>query len=301
MKPARTLLPAALALALGAAHAHDTWFAALPATGGATLLALGTGTRFPAHETGVEARFLVQRACRAAGRPDAGPVPAPCAMPALYNEDRSLWLQPPAGAATCWAQLAPFDIELAPDKVPVYLGEIQATPDVRAAWAAMQARGLPWRERYTKHARIELAAPSSEPAPTDLDLHLETAGQPVRVGSPLTAQALLHGQPLAGLALELRSENSPLGLWQRTDAQGRITVSVPLPGRWLLRGVDLHVSGSDPERWDSRFATLAFDAGPAADAGDQKGSSLTLNARSTSQPAATTAISKEPPSSTARR
>ena len=301
MKPSRSLLPAALALVLGAANAHDTWFEALPVTGGATVLALGTGTRFPAHETGIEARFLVQRACRAASRSGAGPVPAPSALPAQHNEDHALWLQAPAGAATCWAQLTPFDIELAPDKVPVYLQEIQATPEVRAAWAAMQARGLPWRERYAKHARIELAAPSSDPAPTDLDLHLETAGQPVRVGSPITAQALLKGRPLAGLALELRSENSPLGLWRRTDAQGRIAVAVPLPGRWLLRGVDLRVSGTDPDRWDSRFATLAFDARPAAGAGDQKGSSLTLNARSTSQAAATTAISKEPPSSTARR
>jgi hypothetical protein len=150
-------------------------------------------------------------------------------------------------------------VELAPDKVPVYLQDIQATPEVRAAWAALQARGLPWRERYTKHARIELGTPSSAPAPTDLDLHLETAGQAVRVGHRYTAQALLNGQPLAGLALELRSESSPLGIWRRTDAQGRIEVTVPLPGHWLLRGVDLHLSDSDPERWDSRFVTLAFE------------------------------------------
>jgi hypothetical protein len=109
---------------------------------------------------------------------------------------------------------------------------------------------------------------------------------------------------LAGLALELRSETSPLGIWRRTDAQGRIDVSLPLPGRWLLRGVDLRVSALDPDRWDSRFVTLAFDvtaAAPAASLAGQNGSSLTLNARSTSQAAAMAAISSEPPKNTARR
>jgi hypothetical protein len=156
---------------------------------------------------------------------------------------------------------------LAPDKVPVYLQDIQATPEVRATWAAMQARGLPWRERYTKHARIELGPPSAWPAPVGLDLHIENSNSKARVGTNLSVQALRDGQPLAGLAVELRSEASPLGIWRRTDAQGRIALAVPLAGRWMLRGVDLRVSAADPDRWDSRFVTLAFDVAPAATAG----------------------------------
>jgi hypothetical protein len=135
-------------------------------------------------------------------------------------------LQAPRGAGTCWVQLRPFDVEVAPDKVPVYLQDIQAKPEVRAAWAAMQARGLPWNERYTKHARIELGLPSAWAAPVGLDLHIENAGSNVSVGSTLSVQALRDGQALPGLALELRSEASPLGIWRRTDAQGRIAVTL---------------------------------------------------------------------------
>lgn len=263
MNASRTLIPALLALATGAATAHDTWFEALPvATGAATLLALGTGNQYPAQETGIDARYLSARDCRRAGPPAAGATPL--ALKALRNTPTSLLLQAPRGAATCWAQLQPFDVEVASDKVPVYLKEIQATDDVRATWAAMQARGLPWREHYTKHARIELGPPSALPAPLGLDLRIENAGSSARVGTNLSVQALRDGLPLAGLAVELRSESSPLGIWRRTDAQGRIAVTAPLPGRWLLRGVDLRVSASDPDRWDSRFVTLAFDVTPVA-------------------------------------
>ncbi len=267
MKSAPQLIAAALALASGAAAAHDTWFETLPAQAGAsgTLLALGTGNQYPLQEFSIDAHYLASRGCRVAG-PQAASA-APLALKALRNTPTSLVLQAPNKAATCWAQLTPFDVELAPDKVPVYLKDIQATPAIREAWAAMAARGLSWREHYVKHARIELGAPSDAPVAMGMDLRLETAGQAVRVGSPVSAQALRDGQPLAGLALELRSETSPLGIWRRTDAQGRISVTAPLPGRWVLRGVDLRVSATDPNRWDSRFVTLAFDVTPAVVAG----------------------------------
>jgi hypothetical protein len=252
-----------LTLAAGAATAHDTWFESLPVTaGGAPLLALGTGNQYPAQETGIDARYLAVRGCRSADRflPDA----APLALKALRNTPTALLLQAPRGATTCWVQLTPFDVEMAPDKVPVYLKDIQATPEIRATWAAMQARGLPWREHYAKHARIELGTPEALPSPMSLDLHIANATSAVQVGTNISVQALRDGEPLPGLAVELRSDSSPLGIWRRTDAQGRFTVAAPLPGRWLLRGVDLRVSADDADRWDSRFVTLAFDVAPAA-------------------------------------
>ena len=70
------------------------------------------------------------------------------------------------------------------------------------------------------------------------------------------------GQPLAGLPVELRHENSALGLWRRTDGDGQVRIALPWPGRWLLRGVDLRVADDDADAWDSRFATLSFDVLP---------------------------------------
>ncbi len=36
-------------------------------------------------------------------------------------------------------------------------------------------------------------------------------------------------------------------------------LAVPLAGRWLLRGTDVRPSTQNPDRWESRFVTLAFE------------------------------------------
>jgi hypothetical protein len=82
------------------------------------------------------------------------------------------------------------------------------------------------------------------------------------VGDRLAFQVLRDGQPLADFAVELRSATVRFGQWGRTDADGRVEFKPPLPGRWLLRGVDLRVSATDPDAWDSRFVTLAFEVLP---------------------------------------
>jgi hypothetical protein len=293
--PLARALAASLAACALAVQAHDTWFQPLSAEAG--LLALGTGTRYPVQDSGVGAEYLARQGCRTEGPGRQGTV----ALQPLRNDPKALVLRAPPGATTCWAQLTPFEIELPPATVEVYFRDIQPPPAVREAWAALHAQGLPWRERYTKHARIELGAPQAAATPMDMDLRLAD-GPPLRVGATLVAQALRDGQPLPGLALELRSEDSPLGIWRRTDEQGRVRIPLPLPGRWVLRGTDLRLSANDATRWESRFVTLAFEVGAAAPGADaQNGRNLTLNALSTSQAAATTAISSEPPTSTARR
>ena len=142
----RALAAALLAFA-GAAAAHDTWFQPQPPTpGGHLVFSLGTGTRFPTYEFPLGYEYLVGSGCRGEGATSA---------PLAHVEDRpaSLLLRSATplkvgtSGLTCWAQLAPFDVEVPPDKIEVYLREIQAGPALRASWAAMKARGLPWRER----------------------------------------------------------------------------------------------------------------------------------------------------------
>ena len=70
---------------------------------------------------------------------------------------------------------------------------------------------------------------------------------------------LRDGQPLAGLPVELQSADAAKGIWRRSDAQGRISLPALPAGRWLLRGTDLRRSDAQPDTWDSRFVTLAFD------------------------------------------
>jgi hypothetical protein len=257
----------ALAAAAGAAGAHDTWFQPLPPTArGAPVLALGTGNQFPRLETPVALRQLHSSGCRGPGLPatklrwvadEAAALVLRTALPA------------PAGAAlTCWAQLVPIDIQIDDSTVDVYLDEIRALPAVRERWAALKARGLPWRETYVKHVRLELpgaAAQAAAPtAPVDglgLDVLVDSP-QPLRAGDTLRAQVLRDGQPLAGLPVELRNALSPLGLWRQTDAQGRIEVVLPLAANWLLRGVDLRPAADHDQRWDSRFISLGLQVLP---------------------------------------
>lgn len=255
------LATALMGCTLGAA-AHDTWFMPLPALRpGELRLALGTGDRFPTQEYAIDPKFLVRRGCNSHA---PGPVGA---LRAEQTTATALVLRAPASARSCWAQLTPFQLTLEADKVPVYLKEVNASAELRATWAAMQARGLPWNETYTKHARINLgdvSAQSAEPSGMVMDMLLEAAPGPLRVRDPVVVQVLREGRPLAGFNVELLGELSPLGLWKQTDDQGRITVQPPLPGRWILRGIDLVRSASRPDEWESRFVTLAFDVAPAA-------------------------------------
>jgi hypothetical protein len=261
-------LAATLAVGLAAAtltaSAHDTWFESRPSPDrGAVLLALGTGTQFPRFESPVGIEQLRSQGCRRGDAPAAtlqGVSDTPTALVVRAAPD------PGAGAAgiTCWAQLVPFDIELAPDKIKRYLDEIHPPQAVLDAWADMQARGIPWRERYTKHARIELAAGTAPPGrvPMDMDVLLENGQGPVHAGDTLVFQVLRDGAPLADFSVELRGDRSRFGLWRKTDAEGRIRIPAPLAGHWVLRGTDLRLSASVRDAWESRFVTLAFEIVP---------------------------------------
>lgn len=266
-----------LALLAGPSLAHDSWFAPLPRTDrGEAVFAFGTGNQFPVMEVTIPLSQLASSGCRGEGQ---GGSQRAASLRWVADRPVALVLRsarpvPATAALTCWAQLHPIDIEIADNAiVEIYLKEVNALPAVRERWEAMRARGVRWQENYTKHARIELGAMdagAAASAPADLaapvaglglDLRLENPGL-LRAGDTLRAQLLRDGQPLAGLPLELRSDLSPVGIWRQTDAEGRISVTVPLAARWLLRGVDLRASERRADAWDSRFITLAFEVLP---------------------------------------
>jgi len=254
----------ALCLLAGSACAHDTWFQSLPSTpGGHAVFTLGTGTRFPTYEFALAYEAIAASGCRGEGV---------TAAPLARVEDRPTTVVVRSAtplnarsAITCWAQVVPFDVEVPPDKIELYLREIQASPALRATWEGMKARGLPWRERYTKFARIELGGTGPRAAlPLAMDVVLDNPRQPIRAGDELGFRVFRDGKPIADLPVELVGNLSPLGIWRKTDAEGRIRVTVPLAGRWILRGVDLRVSSQTPDEWVSWFVALGFEVSPAA-------------------------------------
>jgi hypothetical protein len=264
------LLPrfaAALALlACGAgASAHDTWFQPLGGPSGAPLLSLGTGNRYPVQEFAVGAEQLARRGCHSGDG-------AEVSFSAVRHLPKALLMQAVVAGAprerlvaplSCWTQLVPFEVELEPRLVEVYLDEINAPAAVREAWASMRSRGVVWKERFTKHARIELPAGGSmaPPVPSGMGLDAMPEGglQRLRPGDPMVVQVLRDGQPLPGLPTELVDAHGASGGWFRTDHQGRVGFSAPAAGRWMLRGTDLRLSTSQPHSWDSRFITLVFE------------------------------------------
>lgn len=254
------------ALLTGPAAAHDTWFEAR-ADG---RLLLGTGNVFPLRETGIGAGHLAVRGC------DGGP------LAVVAEGEQALELQPPAAAGSCWVQLDAFEVTLTPALVDAYLHEVRPPAALLQAWRALQARGLPWKERYVKHARIVLGGDAARPAPIGLDVVTPAPGR---------FQVLRDGRPLPGFNVEFRHERARFGVWRTTGEDGTVDFATSLPGRWVLRGIDLRLA--DDQVFDSRFVTLAFDV--------QNGMKLSSNARSANQAAATAAISSEPPASTPRR
>ena len=128
-RPAAWLLAALLSAAAVPATAHDSWFQALSQGRAGTLLALGTGNRFPGFEFGVDARYLVKPGCRDASG-------AALALEALRDGPHALWLRSGAEANSCWTQLSAFEVDLPADKIDIYLDELRPPPAMLAAWAA---------------------------------------------------------------------------------------------------------------------------------------------------------------------
>lgn len=265
----RAWLPVLACVLAPLAQAHDSWFAAMPSPqANEVRLALGTGNRFPSHELSVGTGAIKRHGCRAAG--------APAVALRIVGETKEA-LQLRARIATgsdrgptqlsCWAQMPTFELEMEADKVALYLDEANASEALRQTWASMRARGLPWRERYTKHARYEwFAAPPVAPrrgfttpaVPMGMDIVLLGVPGAPRAGDTLHFEVRRDGRALADQPIELLAASGQAGTWVRTDAAGRARVVLPTPGEYLLRGIELRLARTDPSTWDSRFITLAF-------------------------------------------
>ena len=107
---------------------------------------LTSGETFPIDDFAIVpsrvARALVREASftRTLSRPTAA---------AVALEYR--WTPKFAGVATVGVELHPTTLVLEPKLIDEYLGEIDASDDVRATWKSL-GTGQKWTESYTKHA-----------------------------------------------------------------------------------------------------------------------------------------------------
>ena len=153
----------------------------------------------------------------------------------------------------------------------------QATTFVRVASGArpLPAADASWRAAWHAAARAGDGGggepPSDTPPPT-LELLPEADPTGVRAGDTLVVRALRRGVAVAGLTVTLaggdggtrvRKALLPGSGARRTDAEGRVRLVLPSPGRWLLRATDLRRPTRDPARdaaldWASEVATVTL-------------------------------------------
>lgn len=259
---ARVALLLAVAVPAVPALAHDTWFERIEgnerAAGQPLQLALGTGAHYPRYEDPVQPGVVKHMACIDAK--GAAHAPDPGRVGRRHTVLRVPGLDAAAVGFSCVVRLQHFEIELAPALVDVYFEEIRAGAALRSVLARERAAGRPFTERYLKVARIEgVLAPPRGTDPQPLDVQRVAPGGELKAGAEAVFEVLRDGKPLADLPVQLLNDAAPAGLWARTDAAGRVSIRLPLPGRWLLRGVDLRPPTAEGARWDSRFIAYTFE------------------------------------------
>ena len=257
----KRVLPALLLAALpNLSFAHDTWL--LPdrwrvAVGEAQGFTLTSGMAFPAPETAVKADRLAARSLRLAGQKTALDPGA---------SDRALHLSAGTkgeGVAVAWITTRERSLTLTPKQVEEYLAEIGATEAVGPAWK--KSGQTAWRETYVKLAktfvRVGGADDRSWAEPVGLALELVPTSDPTRlkVGDTLGLNLVSKGQPLPDFAVGVVPAPPAQARLLRTDAQGRLSVTLDRSGPLMFRVTLIRPSSARPGEWESAFTTLTLE------------------------------------------
>ncbi|MDQ2766062.1 MAG: DUF4198 domain-containing protein [Gemmatimonadota bacterium] len=262
-----------LTLAVAAvASAHDTWLISETNSGrvGAPVqFDLTSGETFPIDDFAIVptrvARALVREASftRALARPTTS---------ALALEYR--WTPKFAGVATVGVELHPTTLVLEPKLIDEYLGEIDASEEVRAIWKSLGTEQK-WTESYTKHAMtfVRVAPAKKDSAwtadkswtrPLGLGLEFLPERDPtaLRAGDTLIVRVLQKGVPLAGFSVGAIREGRGKAIFFKTDKAGRAGVVVDADGRWLINGTNLRRATTGTTVWESDFVTATLHVAP---------------------------------------
>ncbi len=244
--------------------AHETWLAprqSAVAPGATVLLDLTSGMSFPVLETAIKPERVAQARYRLNGQTGELTTDPSAPKSLLFNARLAT-----EGVAVCWVELKPRALELTPKQVAEYFAEINASPAIRQAWAANVGPARRWRELYTKHAKtfVRVGAPVSdrswaEPVGLAFEIVPERDPTTLRAGDELPVRVLQAGTPLADFPLGLAHAGSGHGVFQRTDAQGRVRFNLARAGRWLLYGTELRPSTKPETEWESDFTTLTIE------------------------------------------
>lgn len=255
-------------LAASGTQAHETWLLPAdftPEPGQSTEFMMTSGMGFPGLGSGIDRRRVVESVLYQDGD-SQGLIPSGGTEGAL-----ELSAIPGPGLACAWVRLRPRILEIGADEdVEHYLEEIGAPESVWTAWRE-QDPGAVWRESYSKLARTYLHGQRSGTSIGRIESCLqEQSGarfeilplaDPTRLaaGETLELQVLFDGEPLSGQAVGLLREGAAPTPLQRSDADGRITITPGGPGRHMLYATNLRPADGEDHNWESDFITLTFE------------------------------------------
>jgi uncharacterized GH25 family protein len=278
MRPSRkraatVVVAVALILAYaGVASAHDTWLISatnLGRVGVPVQFDLTSGVMFPIDDFAIVPSRVARALVREASFTRTLARPTTAAVALEYR-----WTPKFAGVATIGIELRPTTLELEPKLIDEYLGEINASDDVRSTWKSLGS-GQKWTESYTKHAMtfVRVAPTNKDSAwtsdkswtrPLGLGLEFVPERDPTALfaGDTLIVRVLRNGAPLAGFSVGAIREGRTKAIFFKTDSVGRVGVVVDADGRWLINGTNLRRATGGATVWESDFVTATVHVAP---------------------------------------
>ncbi len=178
----------------------------------------------------------------------------------LFRADR-------AGAYIIGFHGKPSAVELPAEKFNVYLKD-EGLDSVFALRAARGQSNEVGREIYSRCAKSLVRVGDNPGGQVDrvLGFPLELVAEPASIASTDTVPVrLLHeGRPLAGaLVVAIHRNDAHRRIALRTDAEGRVVLTLARDGQWLIKAVHMKpaplASGAD---WESLWASLSLSLAP---------------------------------------
>lgn len=247
------------------AAAHEFWMlpkAFVLPPGSATELSLAVGENFVGEPVAFSPALVAALRQYAAGQSAdlRARVPARAPAPAL-----ALPLQQP-GTHLVAFDTHPSQVVLAADKFHAYLHEEGLDFVIRQREAAGTA-ARPARERFRRNVKTLLQVGDKPDdtfaVRTGQRLELAPLANPYSLapGDDLGFQVLFDGKPLANALVKAWHRRGAQTVIIRTvtDAQGRVAVTLPWAGSWMLSVVHMvPVTDSKEHDWDSFWGNLTF-------------------------------------------
>jgi hypothetical protein len=161
----------------------------------------------------------------------------------------------------------PNQVALSGDKFHAYLHDEGLDAIIKRREADGTA-GTPGRERYRRHVKTLLKvggkSDGAYAARTGQRLEIVPVTDPLaaHAGDTLNFQIFFDGKPLHNVLVKAwhKRGGQTLIIRARTDAEGKVAVSLPHAGTWMISAVHMIAATGVPDiDWDSFWGNLTFE------------------------------------------